>query len=300
MSSLRSECALCSLGLFGLTTDDAARHDHNLATRTGAHAANINRSLRAGQLALITGPSASGKSSILRALAQHPSTIAPARARSDDVHTTVIDSLAPTPTHLPGVLRALSAAGLADAFLPSRPIAKLSEGERARLTIARAILAAEHLLTKGASPTILLDDFADNLDDATAASVAFTLRRWLTHHPSVRIVIATLRESIGAHLRPDMHVDLEVRGMGFPAHALVSDCNARSTFTITAGTLADYNALAHHHYRAGRPATIAAVLVARFAQDREQTRFGEPGYPKPDQGTDQDADTHQCSRVAWR
>ncbi len=289
MSSLRSECALRSLGLFGLTTDDAARNDHDLASRTGAHAANIHRALRAGQLALITGPSAAGKSSILRALAHHPSSVS--TARHPDAHTTVIDSLAPTPADLPAALRALSAAGLADAFLPARSISQLSEGERARLVIARAILVAERLLITGASPTILLDDFGDNLDDATAASVAFTLRRWLGHHPSVRIVIATLRHCIAPHLRPDVLIDLAQSSMSFPVHALGSGGNQRSDFTITTGTLSDYDALSHHHYRAGRPATIAAVLVARYVKDHDDShaaprntsvRLGEPDHAGPD------------------
>jgi ABC-type cobalamin/Fe3+-siderophores transport system ATPase subunit/GNAT superfamily N-acetyltransferase len=277
MSSLRSECALRSLGLFGLTTDDASRHDQDLASRTAARAAGIHRSLRAGQLALIVGPSAAGKSSMLRDLARYPSSLSPVRAQSEDAHAAVIDSLAPSPADLPCALRALSAAGLADAFLPARRISHLSEGERARLTIARAILAAEHLLTTGASPTILLDDFADNLDHATAASVAFTLRRWLAHHPRARIILATLRPYIAAHLRPDLTLDL---GLRTPDLRAGNPLSFPPQLTITAGTLADYDTLAHHHYRAGRPATIAAVLVARFTRDREESRSGEPSYPE--------------------
>lgn len=281
MTSLRSECALRSLGLFGLTTDDAARHDHDLDARTAAHAAHIHGSLRAGQLALITGPSAAGKSCILRAIARHPCSIATSRASQGDAHLPVIDALAPSSAHLPGALRALSAAGLADAFLPARTISRLSEGELARLTIARAILAAEHLLAAGASPTILLDDFADNLDDATAASVAFALRRWLALHPRARIVVASLRPCIARHLLPDVLVDLTGRSTRVPVIAPTSGRDSHSHISITRGTPADYNALAQHHYRAARPATIAAVLVARFASDDANININKTAAADP-------------------
>lgn len=286
MSSLRSECALRSLGLFGLTTDDAARHEHDLVSATAARAAGIDRSLRAGQLALITGPSAAGKSSILRTLARQPHSIAPYGINLSLAQTTVIDALSQTPQDLPAAMRVLSASGLADAFLPSRPVAALSEGERARFRIARAMLGAEHALARAESPTILLDDFADNLDDATAISVSHALRRWLAAHPRARIIIATLRPHLAAFLCPDLVLDLGTpalrAGSSLPSYISEPDTSLTSTehaVVISSGTLTDYDALAHHHYRAGRPATIAAVLVARFTHHPAHTRLREPGNP---------------------
>jgi hypothetical protein len=41
-------------------------------------------------------------------------------------------------------------------------------------------------------------------------------------------------------------------------------CSICSGITITPGTFADYEALAHFHYRAGRPAAITRILAARY------------------------------------
>jgi len=38
---------------------------------------------------------------------------------------------------------------------------------------------------------------------------------------------------------------------------------------IQPGTIADYDALAHHHYRAGRPATVVYVLAARHLKRQQ-------------------------------
>ncbi len=294
MPSLLSECALRSLGLFGLTTDDTRRDSGRREERAAAHAGDIHRTLRPGSLALITGPSAAGKSSILRALATLPDTIAPTRLPRSDTriapmhagaplqHTsTVIDSLTRAPADLPNALRALSAAGLADAFIPSRPISALSEGERARLVLAHAIHRAQLLIAAARSPTIILDDFADNLDDATAASVSHTLRRWLAHHPAARIIAASVRSHIADALRPDLLIDLaDRRGTGFPAHAPDARCQPELAISIARGTLADYHALAGFHYRAGRPGTVARVLTARLEHSiHAGTRLGEPDHP---------------------
>src|SRR5438045_2222455 len=179
-----SERALRALGMFGLTTDDERVQCDARLRHAALHARALHDSLRPGRLALITGPSASGKSSILRhlaALVPDPEVVLSSPDASSD--TRVIDALGSAGLAVPQALHALSAAGLADAFIPSRSVGVLSAGERARFAVARAILRAESVFALGHRPTIILDDFADGLDDATARNAAHALRRWLDRAP---------------------------------------------------------------------------------------------------------------------
>ncbi len=274
MRSSFSESALRALGVFGLTTDDAHAESSSRAHAAQCRASAIDQSLRPGQLALITGPSASGKSSILQALAEslRPDCLVRGGA-APALAARVIDALAPSAAELPLALRSLSAAGLADAFIPARPIGALSAGESARLAIAHAVMRAESLVAQCRSPTIILDDFADALDDATAIAVSHALRRWLARHPRSRIVIATVRPHVAHALRPDLRLDLGTPTLPGERPLLPSASDHATSDhpepIIYTGTPADYQTLAHFHYRAARPATIARILVARATGGRE-------------------------------
>jgi GNAT superfamily N-acetyltransferase len=269
MPSTYSPRALRALGAFGLTTDDAKTESRDRAERAARHARAIDRALCPGQLALIVGPSGIGKSSILSVLASR----AIVYDRPSPTHRRVIDALAPTPDSVPGALHTLGAAGLADAFIPTRHIDALSAGELARFDLARAMHRAE--TAAGAGPgrpiTLILDDLADALDDATAAGVCITLRRWLARQPRVRIIAATVRSGVERVLRPDLLLSLGAHDRpDAPVLRAVPTPAREPTLRISRGTFADYERLAHFHYRAGRPATIAGILTARLA---------EPGNP---------------------
>ena len=167
--------------------------------RTGAARELLDR-LGPGQVALITGPSGSGKSSLLRAVG------AVAAGRGERVcwagegeaaGVAVIDAI---PGPLPGALRALAHAGLADALLLARTPEELSEGERLRFHLAGALGEV------GEGPgTVLIDEFASVLDRTTARCLCHALRRWL-RGSRARIVAATAHDDIGAWLEPDVHV----------------------------------------------------------------------------------------------
>jgi ABC-type ATPase with predicted acetyltransferase domain len=166
-----------------------------------ARARGLVAQLRPGQVALITGPSGSGKSSLLRACAAAAERAGEHRHwvdASPATHQPLIDTLdAP----LPKALRALAHAGLADATLLARTPAELSEGERFRFGLALALSAAP------AGPTtLLIDEFASVLDRTTARCLCHALRRWLRHAPHARIIAATAHDDIAPWLEPDIHV----------------------------------------------------------------------------------------------
>jgi len=160
-----------------------------------------------GGVALVTGPSGCGKTSLLRALADEleargsPWMRAGPALHGADHGASVIDLVGGT---LPKALHALAGAGLADAMILGRSAGELSDGERFRLGLARAM--------SGLSPgtettTLVIDEFASTLDRATARCVCLALRRWLATAAragiSFRLVCATAHDDVVEWLRPD-------------------------------------------------------------------------------------------------
>ncbi|MEO1583683.1 MAG: ABC transporter ATP-binding protein [Planctomycetota bacterium] len=152
----------------------------------------IDDALSPGGIALITGPSGGGKSLLLRALIGRTSAsvarpIAP-RTRRSPVSMLRGD--------LDAALATLAAVGLGEARRLITPAGLLSEGERARLSLARAIFAA------GPGSDIICDEFASTLDRLTARSLCRCVRRALPTR--ARLVCATAHDDIAPHLDPQI------------------------------------------------------------------------------------------------
>lgn len=153
---------------------------------------NLAIDLRPGDLALITGPSGSGKSSLLQAIGQQ---VDATDARSLDLpDRPLVDAL---PGEWPARLNLLAAAGLADARLFLRRPAELSDGQRYRFRLAYAL----------SQPTgfVMLDEFTAWLDRPLARVVAFNLRK-LVGRTRVGVLAATTHDDILEHLHPDLHI----------------------------------------------------------------------------------------------
>jgi GNAT superfamily N-acetyltransferase len=238
---------------------------------------------------LLAGPSGSGKSLTLSRIARS----LPARAITWAADAgrqrggSVVDQF---PGPLDRALRLLAAAGLADARLFSRRVRDLSDGERARLSLALAMDRAERLGADGTGdtdgramppflaaepPAVLIDELGSNLDDATAQSLARSLRRWADRAAPVRVIAATARDDLAAALRPDLLVRHRLGAHATVEHdpaPPIAGAAARDDpdrVAIGPGDRADYDALAPYHYRAGPPATFERILVARArARDR--------------------------------
>jgi len=111
-------------------------------------------------------------------------------------------------------LARLSVAGLSDAFVLLRRPGELSDGQRARLRLARAIGRVESALEADPPPPMLLvlaDEFGATLDRTTAAVLARNVRRWVDRQPGVCFVAATTHDDLLEPLSPDM---LIVKGLG--------------------------------------------------------------------------------------
>lgn len=181
--------------------------------------------VRPGDVVFVTGPSGGGKSVLLRQLEAAIRDAAGPAARvvslADDLPAgrPVIELMRPP---LERALRTLSLAGLADAFLLFRTAAELSDGQRYRLRLARAI---EALLAGGPGPAagapsaeapappawrvLVADEFCSTLDRLCARAVAYRARR-LASAEGVTVLAASAHDDLLEDLAPDVLVVKDV------------------------------------------------------------------------------------------
>lgn len=257
-------------GLFDLDADD-------LDGRSPA--ARTPLTLPARGIVLLTGPSGSGKSTLLRATRDD-------LAARNGVHLVEDASLATFGAprcaaveafgdSLESALATLTRAGLADAKALARPVATLSVGQRARFDLARLIHHAVHTSDNTASRAviIIIDEFLAPLDRLTARAIALGLNRWLKRlRRPITLLVATAHDDLTAALAPEVHVHLDLDGRANRRVRFGSDPPDESLalggeLQLEDGSIHDFDRLAAHHYRAGRPATITQVHRMVFHPD---------------------------------
>ncbi len=162
---------------------------------TGQHliAENFEVPIEQSQIVCFTGDSGSGKSSLMRAVQNKLTGVLNIDQIELGDHS-LIDALE---LPLKQAMQILSACGLSEAQLMLRSPTELSDGQRYRFRLARAISKKPNW--------ILADEFTATLDRTLAKVIAFNLRK-LADRTGIGFLIATTHEDIVEDLAPDLHI----------------------------------------------------------------------------------------------
>ncbi len=204
-------------------------------------------SLRPGNVVLVAGPSGAGKTSLLKALARRcPGSRDVGQARFSH-SPAIVDAIARRQT-LSEALSILTACGLGEPQLWIRRFADLSDGERFRARLARAI--SLHLRNGEPTGPLLCDEFGSILHRRIAKAIAHNLGK-LARRRGIAVVVAASQEDLASDLQPDTIIRLAGNG----SHSM-TQLTPRSRliglarrFHIEPGRKADYEIFAPMHYR---------------------------------------------------
>ncbi len=155
-----------------------------------------------GQIAFITGPSGSGKSVLLGEFYQN---------LKDDNKININEILLAgdkscvdcVEGNIMEILRALCNAGLTDVFCCLNSPANLSDGQKYRYRIARAIASDKQY--------VFADEFCSNLDRVTAAVISHNLRK-IADQTQKTFILASSHDDLIADLLPDVIVIKHLAG----------------------------------------------------------------------------------------
>lgn len=185
---------------FGIGISHGARCEGSSIDRRREMALASLGKLPPGQIALVLGPSGSGKSTLLRRasdLLARSSRVAHVRPPSSRArHRAVVDLL---PGGLDRGLGVLGLVGLADPLLLARTYGQISDGEKARLDIARAILAGRSW--------VVADEFLSVVDRPCARAACRAIARAI-EHSGARLLAASAHSDIGEWLSPGITIVL--------------------------------------------------------------------------------------------
>ena len=147
--------------------------------------------VKPNDLVLFSGPSGSGKSSLMREVARQLNAVDVMALSLPEVP--IVDAL---PGEVAERLNQLAACGLSEARLLMRLPTQLSDGERYRFRVALGLTHQRPLM---------LDEFGAVLDRTLAKVLAFNLRK-LVSRTGIGAFCATTHTDLIDDLNPDLHI----------------------------------------------------------------------------------------------
>jgi len=222
----------------------------------------VRLALGPGRIVLFVGPSGSGKSTALGELERRFAGGCMVQRISFPPDVAILDRVAPWAT-LGEALSILTSCGLGEAALWVRPFEGLSEGEKFRARLARAMALHTRGTTASISPPpqgvghppaapLLCDEFCASLHRRAAKAISFGLRKLVTRR-CLSVVLACANEDIIADLQPNVIVWFRGRGRCDVEERDVRARRApsfRRRLRIEPGSKRHYEAFAAMHYRA--------------------------------------------------
>lgn len=170
---------------------------------------NLTLDLQPKQIVFFTGPSGSGKSSLLRAVCealkqtnQHNIVDIASLSLPDQP---LVDAL---PMEIKESLDMLAACGLGEAQLLLRTPGELSEGQRYRFRLA---LALAQLARRSSRAWLVADEFTATLDRTLARVLAFNLSK-LARRLGIGCLLAATHDDVSQDLDPDLCVYPDLDG----------------------------------------------------------------------------------------
>lgn len=163
---------------------------------------NLELEVNLGDVVYITGQSGSGKSLLLRELEKQMREEGKSVINLDEIvflEKPLVDQIG---VDLNDALRLLSVAGLNDAYLFVRKPSELSDGQRYRFRLAKAI--------ESKAQVWVADEFMAVLDRTAAKVVALSVQKTARKLKST-LIVATTHTDMVADLQPDIYVEKRYR-----------------------------------------------------------------------------------------
>lgn len=159
---------------------------------------NLEFEVNQGDVCYITGESGSGKSLLMRDLADQMAKSGLSVANIDDVKYDDKPLIDQVGNDMTKALRLLGLAGLNDAYLFVRKPEELSDGQKYRFKLAKMI--------ESDADVWVADEFTAALDRITAKVVAFNLQK-VARKLNKTLLVATTHMDIKGELGPNLYVE---------------------------------------------------------------------------------------------
>lgn len=163
---------------------------------------NLDIEVRQGDVVYITGQSGGGKSVLLRNLSAQMEAEGKSVINLDHIafeDRPLIDQIGRDTNH---AIELLAAAGINDAYLYVRKPGELSDGQRYRFRLAKAIETGAQVWAA--------DEFLAVLDRTSAKVIAFSLQK-NARRRGVTLMVATTHTDMVADLYPDLVIEKRFR-----------------------------------------------------------------------------------------
>ena len=247
VKTLRIECTRQPVEVAVSARTSEIRHRfgvHEAPQRTILPAIDVD--LGPGRLVAFVGPSGSGKSSALAVIAQRTGNARNVNRVSFAPDRAIVDGVAPG-SSMARALEVLSFCALGEAGIWIKPFAGLSDGERFRAKLARAIGA---VLDQSSSGPLIIDEFASGLHRRAARAIAYNLRK-LTSRWRISVAVATTHDDVLSDLRPDTVVRLDrwADPVVVRRSPRTGTCSLWRRMRVMPASRRDYGTFAGMHYR---------------------------------------------------